>query len=130
MKKITTIISCSMLLLYGMLVGINNRADPGITAQAAPVTPLSGVLPYDIQMNHMKHDTVYINSTEVCNHKEKEKIVKVPYVVHDTLYVPVLYIASTRVREEQTCSDSKYVVRKASSEDINCETIFTPGESN
>lgn len=132
MKKLTTIISCSMLLLYGLLVGINNRADPGMTAQAALPVPVVGQLPYDLQLSHMKRDTVYINSTKVCNHKEKIKKVKVPYTVHDTLYVPVLYIASSRGREEQPCSNSqsKYVVRKASPEDINCETKFTPGEDS
>ena len=32
----------------------------------------------------------------------------------------------------KTCSDSqaKYVVRKASPEDIDCETTFTPGEND
>lgn len=132
MKKLTTILSCSMLLIYGVLVGINNRADPGITAQAAPVTPIQGVLPYDLQLSHMKHDTIYIDSTKVCNHKEKIKEVKVPYAVHDTLYVPVLYIATPRVREEGTCSDSqsKYVTRKASPEDIDYETITIPGEDS
>lgn len=132
MKKLTTVISCSMLLLYGLLVGINNRADPGVTAQAAPVMPVIGQLPYDLQLSHMKRDTVYIDTSRVCNHKEKIKKVKVPYAVHDTLYVPVLYIASPKVREEETCSDSqpKYVVRKASPEDIDCETTFTPGEDS
>lgn len=132
MRKITTIISCSMLLLYGLLVGINNRDDPGVTVQAAPVTPIIGQLPYDLQQSHVKRDTVYIDSSRVCNHKEKIKKVKVPYAVHDTLYVPVLYIASPKVREEQPCSNSqpKYVVRKASPEDINCETKFTPGEDS
>lgn len=132
MKKLTTIISCSMLLLYGLLVGINNRADPGMTAQAAPPAPIVGQLPYDLQLSHMKRDTVYIDSSKVCNHKENIKKVKVPYAVHDTLYVPVLYIASPRDREEQSCSNSqsKYVVRKASPEDIDCETTFTPGEDS
>lgn len=132
MKKLTTIISCSMLLLYGLLVGINNRADPGVTVQAAPAMPVFGQLPYDLQLSHMKRDTVYKDTSQVCNHKENVKVVKVPYAVHDTLYVPVMYIASSRDREEQSCSDSqsKYVVRKASPEDINCETTFTPGEDS
>ena len=60
MKKLTTIISCSMLLIYGLLVGINNRADPGVTANAAPAAPVIGALPYDLQQSHMKRDTVYI----------------------------------------------------------------------
>lgn len=133
MKKLTTIISCSMLLLYGLLVGINNRADPGVTVQAAPVMPVIGQLPYDLQLSHMKRDPVNPDATsQVCNHKENTKVIKVPYAVHDTLYVPVLYIASSEGREEQPCSDSqaKYVVRKASPEDINCETTFTPGEDD
>lgn len=132
MKKLTTIISCSMLLLYGLLVGINNRADPGATVQAAPVMPVIGQLPYDLQLSHMKRDTVYRDIPQVCNHEENTKVIKVPYAVHDTLYVPVLYIASSEGREEQPCSDSqaKYVVRKASPEDINCETTFTPGEND
>ena len=122
-----------MLLLYGLLVGINNRADPGVTIQAAPAMPVIGQLPYDLQLSHMKRDPVNTETTsQVCNHKENVKVVKVPYVVHDTLYVSVLYIASSKVREEQTCSDSqaKYVVRKASPEDIDCETTFTPGEND
>lgn len=133
MKKLTTIISCSMLLLYGLLVGINNRADPGATAYAAPVAPIEGALPYDLQLSHMKRDTVYITKDSVvCNYKERIKEVKVPYAVHDTLYVPVLYIASPKVREEQTCgnSQSKYIVKEASPEDINHETTFTPGEDS
>lgn len=133
MKKLTTIISCSMLLLYGLLVGINNRADPSATAYAAPVAPIEGALPYDLQLSHMKRDTIYITKDSVvCNYKERIKEVKVPYAVHDTLYVPVLYIASPKVREEQTCgnSQSKYIVKEASPEDINHETTFTPGEDS
>ena len=132
MKKLTTIISCSMLLLYGLLGGINNRADPGVTVQAAPVMPVFGQLPYDLQLSHMKRDTVYKDTSQVCNHKENVKVVKVPYAVHDTLYVPVLYIASPKVREEQTCgnSQSEYIVRKASPEDIDHKTTFTPGENS
>lgn len=133
MKKLTTIISCSMLLIYGLLVGVNNRADPGATAYAAPAAPVIGALPYDFQQSHMKRDTVYITKDSVvCNYKERIKEVKVPYAVHDTLYVPILYIASPKVREEQTCgnSQSEYIVRKASPEDIDHKTTFTPGENS
>ena len=53
MKKLTTIISCSMLLIYGLLVGVNNRADPGATAYAV----LYGAK-YDIQKNNTKQKLI------------------------------------------------------------------------
>lgn len=132
MKRITTMITCAMLLAYGAIVGLNNKADPGVTATAAPVYPVMSGLPYDLQLSHTKHDTIYVDKYQVCNHKERVKEVKVPYAIHDTLYVPVLYIATPRVREEEACSSaqSKYVVRKACPEDINYETIFIPEGDN
>lgn len=129
MKKLSTIITCSLLLAYGAIVGLNNR-DPGVTATAAPAMPVMASMPLDLQLSQVKHDTVYINSSQPCNHKERVKEIKVPYAVHDTLYVPVLYIAESQDREDETCSNAKYVVRKAQPGDINYETKFSPGKDS
>lgn len=116
MKRLSTVISCICLLSYGLFVGLNNKADPPAVKAAAAFANI----PYDLRLNHVIRDTIYIDSIKECGNKtEKIKIKKIPYAVHDTLYVPVLYIATTRDRKATPLDSCKaiYSVRKANEQD-------------
>ena len=108
MKKFATMLSCICLAVFGAVVGLNNKS-PAVTANAAPVLT---TVPLDLRLPKIKYDTVYITKDSIieCKKNHYRKEVRVPYAVHDTLYVPVLYIATLRDRKESSQGESKYVI--------------------
>lgn len=131
MRKLTTAFCCAALLAFGAIVGLNNKADPGMVAYAAPIS--FNTMPYDLQLSRMKPDTVYITKDSIKYvTKEHVKEVRVPYAVHDTLYVPVLYIATLRDRKQQptdSIKDAKYTVKKVDSPDsVLCRNTIAIAE--
>lgn len=108
MKKFATMLSCICLAVFGAVVGLNNKS-PAVTATAAPVLT---TVPLDLRLQRMKYDTVYITKDSIieCKKNHYRKEVRVPYAVHDTLYVPVLYIATLRDRKESSQGESEYVI--------------------
>ena len=110
MKKLSTMLCCICLAIFGAVMGLNNKS-PAVTANAAPV--FAGV-PLDLRMPKIHYDTIYVSKDTVmpCNkrHYPKVKVVRKPYAVHDTLYVPVLKTVILRVREEISQSYTKYGV--------------------
>lgn len=97
MKKLSTILCCTALAIFGWVAGINNRplAPPTQTVQAAQI-------PLDLKLGRVEtiRDTVYLPSDTVYAPAErivvtKTKKVAVPYKVieRDTLYVPTLILA-------------------------------------
>lgn len=111
MKQIVTIISCILFVAAGALtIGFtNDRASPSLfpgngtmyAGQLPNTKILSNDLPLDIQLDlnkRAKKDTVYIDTGRVDTvYKYKTKIRKVVVpneVEHDTLCVPVFYIAT------------------------------------
>lgn len=98
MKKLTTVLCCIALALYGGFVANTNNSSSQ-TATAATIVENS--IPYDFRLNHTfenKHDTVIIHKTDtvrvevpkvVTRYKVKE--VKVPYP-SDTLNVVIKLI--------------------------------------
>ena len=110
MKQLGTII-CSICfviagaLVIGMKPGASTIALPGAMTTYAKPQPFSINeldLPLDIQLDldkRTKHDTVYIDNSRVdtvYRYKTKIQKVAVPEVVevHDTLSVPVFYLAT------------------------------------
>lgn len=114
-KGIGKLLACIILVSIGVLS--KYKADNKIIA--APVTTQSYILPVDFQLSLLKSklkdletkqkvpDTVKVQTI-------KYKRVSVPRYItkRDTLYVPILFIATHRVREEQpqkiesSCNDS------------------------
>ena len=113
MKQLYTILCCCLFVLAGaMAIGMQDRASPtGLTLfpgnmqaiaqqQAFPIYPTVSGLPLDVQLDLEKRarvDTVYIDSIRVDTvYQTKIRKVAVPEVVeiHDTLSVPVFYIAT------------------------------------
>lgn len=109
MKKLGTMICCLCLAVFGAVVGLNNKS-PAVTANAAPVFEL----PLDLKLPYVKHDTIYISRDTIMpcnkNHYEfKEKVVRIPYAVRDTLYVPVLTTIILEDRKESSSDSTKCV---------------------
>lgn len=123
MKKFTTIISSLCLLLFGAIVGLNNSKDPP-TAKASTVLtsmPLDLKLSSNQRQDRTRIDTVHIDSIVY-----RDKIKKVPYAVHDTLYVPMLFIAVEKVRKEATSDSTKYHIINAQDYDTIQKPIAVP----
>lgn len=119
MKKLTTVISSLCLLLFGAIVGLNNSKDPP-TAMASTVLTS---IPFDLKLsNNQRQDRTHIDTVYVDSIVYRDKPKRVPYAVHDTLYVPVLYIAVEKVRKEATLDSTKYHIFKAR----DCDTIQKP----
>lgn len=109
MKQLTTVICCALFVLAGILaIGMEDRASPteltffpGNMTGYAQQSPNIG-LPLDLQLDLVKRaqvDTVYIDTSRVdtvYKYKTKIRKVAVPEVVeiHDTLSVPVFYLAT------------------------------------
>lgn len=112
MKQIHTILCCCLFVLAGaMAIGMQDRTSPtgvalfpgnaqAFAQQTFPVYPTVHGLPLDVQLDLEKRtrvDTVYRDSVRVDTvYKTKIRKVAVPEVVeiHDTLSVPVFYIAT------------------------------------
>lgn len=112
MKQVHTILCCCLFVLAGaMAIGMQDRTSPtgvalfpgnmqAIAQQTFPVYPTVKGLPLDVQLDLEKRtrvDTVYRDSVRVDTvYKTKIRKVAVPEVVeiHDTLSVPVFYIAT------------------------------------
>ena len=111
MKKLTTIVCCTLLTAFGAIVGLNNK-HPASTASAAPPTI---TLPLDLQLPRIKYDTVYVTRDTVIPCKKrhyptKRKEVRIPYAVTDTLYVPVTTTIILKDRKESSLDSTECII--------------------
>lgn len=144
MKKFTTVL-CSIAFLLSGVVTMLHGGDlsPG-TQEVMAATTMNLLpnanLPIGFESNQFKkneivHDTICIHDTiRVTNTKYNK--VSVPYYItkRDTAYIPVplLFVATQRVREEQTQDTTTvmYNIRAVDSENVNHSTSELVHDAN
>lgn len=122
MRKFSTFVCCGLLLTFGWVIGHNDDTKP----IAQPVVTY-GQIPVDIQMTMLKNTVKSLLNEQSRDRPEPVQVtnnnttvVKVPYrvIVRDTLYVPLLFIA-TPYTKELTNDTTDLISQKYSEQVLN-----------
>ena len=144
MKKLT-IVLCSIAFLLSGVVTMLHGGDLSPGTQEVMAATTMNLLPNanlpigfesnQFNKNEIVHDTICIHDTiRVTNTKYNK--VSVPYYItkRDTAYIPVplLFVATQRVREEQTQDTTTimYDIRAVDSENVNHSTSELVHDAN